>query len=318
MRRCFLVALAMVLASGALADTYPSKPIRVIIPAGAGSAVDVVPRIVFDELSIRLGQPIIVENRAGAGTVIGTAAVAKADADGYTLLANSTAQAVTPAMYQNLTYDVNTDFAAVGTIGSLPNVLIIAPSKGLTTLPDFVKAAKAKPGAFNFVSLGVGSAVHMSAERFRIAAGYEAQQIPFKGGAEALTEVITGRVDYYFCPIATAVPHIKEGKLLPLAVSTPKRSTLLPDVPTTLELGFADSDFTFWLGVFAPAKTPKDIVEKLHREIAAAVASPAVKARFATLGVEAMVMTPAEFQTYVKGEVARYDAFVKATGMKPN
>jgi tripartite-type tricarboxylate transporter receptor subunit TctC len=320
MRRNAVLVLAALLATSvaAAADTYPSKPIRVIIPAGAGSAVDVIPRIVFDELSARLGQPIIVENRAGAGTVIGTAAVAKAEPDGYTLLANSTAQAVTPAMYSNLTYDVNDDFAAVGPIGTLPNVLIIAPSKSLKTLPDFVAAAKAKPGSFNFVSLGAGSAVHMSAERFRIAAGYEAQQIPFKGGAEALTEVITGRVDYYFCPIATALPHIREGKLLGLAVSTPKRASLLPDVPTTLELGFADSDFTFWLGVFAPARTPKEIVEKLHREMAAAVASPSVKARLATLGVEAMAMTPAEFQTYVKGEVARYDAFVKATGMKPN
>jgi tripartite-type tricarboxylate transporter receptor subunit TctC len=319
MTRTFAVAVAALLAATvARADTYPSKPIRAIIPFGAGSAADVVPRIVFDELSNRLGQPIIVENRGGAGGVIGTTAVAKADPDGYTLLANSTAHAVTPAMYSNLTYDAVTDFAPVATIGSLPNVLIIAPSKGVKTVKDFVATAKAKSGTFNFASLGVGSAVHMSAERFRIAANYDAVHIPFKGGAEALTEVIAGRVEYYFCPIATALPHIKEGKLLGLAVSSPVRSSLLPDVPTTLEAGFADSDFTFWIGVFAPAKTPKEIVDKLNREIAAAVASPAVKEKLGKLGVEAMTMPASEFDAYVRKEVERYGAFVKATGMKAN
>jgi tripartite-type tricarboxylate transporter receptor subunit TctC len=318
MRRCLVLAVAMVLASGALADTYPAKPIRAIIPFGAGSAADVIPRIVFDELSARLGQPIVVENRGGAGGIIGTTAAAKAEADGYTILANSTAHAITPAMYPNAGYDALADFVAVGAIGSVPNVLIIAPSKGVKTLPEFVTAAKAKPGSFNFASLGVGSAVHLSAERFRVAAGYEAVHIPFKGGAEALTEVIAGRVEYYFCPIATALPHIKEGRLLGLAVSSPKRSSLLPEAPTTLEAGFADSDFTFWVGIFAPAKTPKEIVEKLNREMAAAVASPVVKEKLAALGVETMTMTPTEFDAYVKGDVARYGAFVKAAGLKGN
>ena len=320
MQRKFIVALVALVWScaGVLADTYPSRPVRVIIPAGAGSAVDVIPRIVFDELSARLGQPVIVENRAGGGTIIGTGAVAKADPDGYTILANSTAHAVTPAMYSNLTFDTVADFVAIGALGSLPNVLVIAPSKGINTLAEFVAAAKAKPGSFNFVSLGVGSAVHMSAERFRTAAGYEAQQIPFKGGSEALTEVMTGRVDYYFCPIATALPHIQAGKLRALAVSSPTRSSLLPDVPTTLESGYPDSDFTFWLGAFVPAKTPKEIVDKLNREITAAVASPAVKEKFAAMGVEPMAMTPAAFEAYVKDEIARYAAFAKATGLKGN
>jgi tripartite-type tricarboxylate transporter receptor subunit TctC len=200
----------------------------------------------------------------------------------------------------------------------VPNVLIIAPAKGIRTLKEFVDTAKAKPGTFNFASVGVGSAVHLSAERFRIAAGYEAVHIPFKGGAEALTEVIAGRVEYYFCPIATALPHIRDGRLLGLAVSSPKRASALPDVPTTLESGFADSDYTFWIGAFAPARTPKEIVEKLNREMAAAVASPAVREKLATLGVEAMPMSPAEFDAYVKGELARYATFAKAAGLKPN
>jgi tripartite-type tricarboxylate transporter receptor subunit TctC len=320
MRRSFVIALAFffVASAGASAESYPSKPIRAIIPFGAGSAADVIPRIVFDELAARLGQAIIVENRGGAGGIIGTAAVAKAEPDGYTILANSTAQAITPAMYSNLSYDAAADFTAVGAIGSVPNVLIIAPQKGIRTLRDFVATAKAKPGSFNFASLGVGSAVHMSAERFRIAAGYEAVHIPFKGGAEALTEVMTGRVDYYFCPIATALPFIRDGKLLGLAVSSPTRSSLLPDLPTTLESSFPDSDFTFWLGVFVPARTPKEIVDKLNRELAAAVASRSVTEKLAAIGVETMSMTPSAFDTYVKGEIARYATFAKAAGLKPN
>ncbi len=319
MRRSLILGVALLAGSvAAQADTYPSRPIRAIIPFGAGSATDVIPRIVFDELSARLGQPIIVENRGGAGGTIGAAAVAKADPDGYTLLVNSSAHTITPAIYPNLSYDAAADFAAVGAIGSVPNVLIIAPAKGLRTLKAFVDSAKAKPGTFNFASVGVGSAVHLSAERFRIAAGYEAVHIPFKGGAEALTEVIAGRVEYYFCPIATALPHIRDGRLLGLAVSSPKRASALPDVPTTLESGYADSDYTFWIGAFAPAKTPKEIVEKLNRELAAAVGSPAVREKLATLGVEAMPMSPAEFDAYVKGELSRYATFAKAAGLKPN
>ena len=307
MRRSLIIGVAAIVATAscALGDTYPSKSIRAIIPFGAGSATDIIPRIVFDQLASQLGQAIIVENRGGAGGTIGAAAVAKADPDGYTLLVNSSAHTITPAIYPNLTYDVARDFAAVGAIGSVPNVLIVSPDKGLKTLPEFVAAAKAKPGAFNFASVGVGSAVHLSAERFRISAGYEAQHIPFKGGAEALTEVIAGRVEYYFCPIATALPHIRDGKLLGLAVSSPKRASALPDVPTTLEAGYADSDYTFWIGVFAPAKTPQDIVDRLNREMAAAVAAPAVREKLGVLGVELMPMTPSEFDAHVKGEIVR-------------
>lgn len=320
MRRGLIFGLTFVLAAcgSAFAQSYPTKPIRVIIPFGAGSATDIIPRIVFDQLSSQLGQPIIVENRAGAGGTIGSVAVAKADPDGYTLLVNSSAHTITPAIYPNLAYDVARDFVAVGAIGSVPNVLIISPAKGLKTIQEFVAAAKAKPGTFNFASVGVGSAVHLSAERFRIAAGYEAQHIPFKGVAEAITEVLSGRVEYYFCPIATALPHIREGKLLGLAVSSPKRASALPDVPTTLEAGYVDSDYTFWIGAFAPAKTPKEIVDKLNREMAAAVASPTVREKLATLGVELMPMTPSQFDTHVKDEITRYAVFAKAAGLKPN
>ena len=207
---------------------------------------------------------------------------------------------------------------AIGAIGSVPNVLVMPPARGIKTIQEFVAAAKANPGSFTFATLGVGSAVFMSAERFRVSAGYEAVHVPFKGGPEALSEVIAGRVDYYFCPVATALPFIRDGKLVALAVSSPTRTAALPDIPTTLEAGYPDSDYTFWIGMFAPAKTPKDIVEKLGREMAAAVQETAVREKLSALGVQTMPMTPAEFDAYVKAELGRYASFAKAAGLKPN
>lgn len=300
------------------ADNWPTKPIRVIIPFGAGSATDVIPRIVLDKLSAQLGQPIVVENRGGAGGTLGAAMVAKADADGYTLLTTSSAHTIGPALYPNLSYDVGRDFTAVGVMGSVPNVLIVAPSMGVKTVQDFVATAKKKPGSVSFASLGVGSAVHMSAERFRLSAGYEAVHVPFKGGADALTEVMAGRVDYYFCPIATALPFIQDGKLLALAVSSPTRAAALPDVPTTLEAGFPNSDYTFWIGMFAPAKTPKDIVAKLNAEIAKVVATPEVKDKLTALGVVTEIKSPSAFDAQVKAELGTYATFAKTAGMKVN
>ena len=271
MKPTSLVALLVLLSASpnAWADVWPDRPIRTVIPFGAGSATDVIPRIVFERMSSQLGQPMVVENRAGAGGSIGTAMVAKAKPDGYTLLAHSSAHTIAPSIYGNLGFHPANDFAAIGSMGSVPNVLIISPSKGIKTLREFVAKAKAKPGSFNFASVGVGSAVHLSAERFRVSAGYEAVHIPFKGGPEALTEVIAGRVDYYFCPIATALPHIKDGRLLALAVSSPTRAASLPDVPTTLEAGYPDSDYTLWVGLFAPAGTAPTIVQRLHSEMQA-------------------------------------------------
>ena len=320
MRLRFIVGLALVWAAcgSASAQTFPTHSIRAIIPFGAGSASDIIPRIVLDQLSSRLGEPVIVENRAGAGGTIGAAAVVKSEPDGYTLLVNSSAHTIAPALYPNLSYDVRRDFVAIGAIGSVPNVLVMSPARGIKTIQDFVAAAKAKPGSFTFATLGVGSAVFMSAERFRVAAGYEAVHVPFKGGPEALSEVIAGRVDYYFCPVATALPFIRDGRLVALAVSSPTRTAALPDVPTTLEAGYRDSDYTFWMGMFAPAKTPKDIVEKLSRELAAAVQAPAAREKLGALGVEPMPMTPAEFDAYVTAELGRYASFAKTAGLKPN
>ena len=320
MGRCWL-AICLLLSgfcSGAAAESWPAKPIRAIIPFGAGTATDIIPRVVFEQLSAQIGQSIIVENRGGAGGTIGTAMVAKAEPDGYTILVHSSAHTITPSLYPNLSYDTAKDFVAVGVLGSVPNVLIVAPSKGFKTVQDFVAAARAKPGSFNFASVGIGSAVHLSAERFRMSAKYEAVHIPFKGGAEALTEVIAGRVDYYFCPIATALPHIREGRLLGLAVSSPQRASALPDVPTTLESGYPDSDYMFWIGVFMPAKTPPDIVAKLNSELATVLKSSALKEKLAVLGVEPMPMTAAQFGDQVQREIVTYASFARAAGLKPN
>ena len=302
--------------AGLAADPWPTKPIRAVIPFGAGSATDVVPRVIFEQLSAQLGQPIIVENRAGAGGTIGTASVAKAEPDGNTLLATSSSHTVAPSLYPNLPYDAARDFVGVGMLGNAPNVLIISPARGIKTVAELVAAAKAKPGSFSFATLGVGSGVHMSAERFRLAAGYEAVHVPFRGGAEALTEVIAGRVDYYFCPIATALPLIQEGRLVPLVVSSPDRASALPDVPTTLEAGFPDSDYTLWIGLFAPAKTPPEIVARLHGELQKAMDTSAVKDRLAKIGVDPLPRTPAELDAQVKREVAATAAFVRKAGMR--
>ena len=318
MKPASLVALLVLLSASpnAWADVWPERPIRTVIPFGAGSATDVIPRIVFERMSSQLGQPIVVENRGGAGGSIGTAIVAKAKPDGYTLLAHSSAHTIAPSIYGNLGFHPANDFAAIGSMGSVPNVLIISPSKGIKTLGEFVAKAKAKPGSFNFASVGVGSAVHLSAERFRMSAGYEAVHIPFKGGPEALTEVIAGRVDYYFCPVATALPHIRDGRLLALAVSSPTRAAALPDVPTTLEAGYPDSDYTLWIGLFAPAGTAPTIVQRLHSDLQAAIKAPTVAEKLGGLGVQAMPLTSAEFGA--AREVKTYDAFARRAGMKVN
>jgi tripartite-type tricarboxylate transporter receptor subunit TctC len=302
----------------ATAQTWPSKPIRAVIPFAAGSLTDVLPRVVFDHVGKQLGQTIVVENRTGAGGTIGVSAVVKADPDGHTILANSSAHTIAPAIYPNLPYDTARDLTAVVSLGQSPLVMIMSPAKGHKTVQDFVKFAKGKPDSINFTSAGIGTATHLAAERFIHAAGIKAVHIPHRGGAEAMTDVIAGRVDFYFCPIGTAVPQISAGRVLALAVSSPTRAAALPAVPSTLEAGYADSDYTFWVGVFVPAKTPNTIVERLHRETQKAMQVAAVKARLAELGADPMDLSPTQFDTLVKKEIVTSAALAKAAGLKPN
>lgn len=318
---CLLLLPALGLAFATMqaeAETWPTKPLRAIVPVGAGSTTDIVPRVVFEQLSQQLGQSIVVENRIGAAGTIGANFVAKADPDGYTLLAHGSAHTIAPSLYPNLSYHPARDFAAVVPLGITPSVLVVSPAKGFKTVGEFVAAAKAKPGTFNFSSVGIGSATHLSAERFRFSAGVQAVHVPFKGGAEAMTEVMAGRIDFFFGPVGLVLPLVREGKLTALVVNGAKRSAALPDVPTTLEAGFADAEYPIWFGLFLPAKTPRDIVDKLHRETLKALQAPKLREKLATLGLEPMVMTPKEFDAYVQKEIAINAALVKAAGIKPN
>jgi tripartite-type tricarboxylate transporter receptor subunit TctC len=297
------------------AEEWPAHPIRVIVPLSAGSAVDIIPRIVFEELTTRLGQPIYVENRTGASGTIGTRSVANAPADGYTLLAHSSAFAISPTTVANAGYDAVTDFVAVAPLGNLPNVLVISPAKQIRTANEFVAFAKKSP--ITFGSVGTGSPIHLATERFRLAAGFEAQAIPFRGAPEALTEVMADRVDVYDAPLTSALPFIRAGKLVPLAVSSSHRASTLPDVPTTIEAGYPNSDYNFWIAVFAPAGTPQAIVDTLNREINAVVASPAVHEKLAKLGVDPMPMTTAQFDQFLRQEVAANAGLAKTLGLIP-
>jgi tripartite-type tricarboxylate transporter receptor subunit TctC len=315
---CSVAALAATgLPRLAWAQSWPTKqPIRAMIPFSAGSTLDIVGRIVLEPLSSQLGQTIVIENRGGAGGTIGTAAVAKAEPDGYTLLINASAHSAAPAAYPNAPYDAARDFSAVIPFGTVPNVTVIAPAKGIKTLQELVAAAKG--GAMTYASAGVGSATHWAAERLRASAGFTAIHVPFRGGPEALTEVMTGRVDFTCMGMSSALGFIRDGKLIPLAVSTPKRSRALPDVPTTIEAGLADSDYNYWMGMFVPAKTPRDIIDRLHEETKKVLRLPAVLEKFAPQGIEPMELTPAEFDTLIRKEIASNIALVKAAGLKFN
>lgn len=305
-------------ATHADAQPWPTKPLRAIVPVSAGSSTDIIPRIVFEQLSQQLGQPIVVENRAGAGGTIGAAFVAKSDPDGYILLAGGSAHTIAPSLYPKLSYDPGRDFAAVIPLGVSPNVLVVAPAKGFKTAADLVAAGKARPGSLTFSSVGVGTATHLSAERFRISAGLDALHVPFKGGAEAMSEVIAGRVDFFFGPPALVAPHVRDGKLVALVVNGTRRSAVLPDVPTTREAGFTDAEYPIWYGLFVPSKTPRDIVDRLYRETAQALQTPKVRERMTALGVDSMALTPSEFDAYVQSEIALNAGLIQKAGIKPD
>jgi tripartite-type tricarboxylate transporter receptor subunit TctC len=299
----------------AWAQAWPAKPIRAVVPFTAGSATDIIARTVFELLPERLGQAIIVENRTGAGGTIGATIVAKADPDGYTILVNSSSHTVTPSLYPNTPYDTVRDFSGVIPLGSLSNVLVVSPSKRYENLHELVAVARAKPGAITYASAGVGSATHFSAERLRLSADFEGVHVPFRGATEAQTEVMTGRIDFYCAALTSALPLIRDGKLLPLAVSTPQRAAALPNVPTTLEAGFANSDYTFWVAVFVPAKTPGAIVETLRRQTSKILQLANVREKLATLGVDPMPMNPAEFDMRLNAEIAANAAVIKAANI---
>jgi tripartite-type tricarboxylate transporter receptor subunit TctC len=306
-----IVALTALFASSACAEEWPAHLIKATIPFGAGSAADVVPRLVFDRLAAELGQPIIIENRAGAGGMLGTLQVTKAEPDGYTVLANSSALTIAPAIFSSMAFDTR-DLASVLMIGSSANVMIVPNSRPWKRLQDFIADAKARPGTISFGSVGIGSAVHISSEKFRLAAGIEASHVPYRGGAEVITDILGGRIDFYFCPVATALPLIKEGKVRALVVSTAARVADLPDVPTLAEAGVKNAESEIWFGVFMPAKTPGAIIEKFHAAGQRVLSDPAMQASLKKLGIESRPMKPAEIDDLVKHETASNLEIIKA------
>ena len=313
---CSLILTAILAVGTASAQTWPSRTITAIIPFAPGNANDITARVVLDQISKQLGQTIVIENRGGAGGTIGVGQAARAAPDGYTILFHSASFAAAYVTHKALPYDTLNDFTAVSAVGISPSVLVAAPSKGYKTAGELVAAAKAKPGALNFASAGIGAASHLAAEKFRVSAGIQAQHIPFKGPVEALTEVMAGRIDYYFLPLAPALANIRSGKVTALAVSSEKRAPTLPDVPAVGEIGLPGAVYLFWNGVFVPAKTPKPIVDRLYAETQKAIADAGVKERLAKLGIDPLVMSQPEFEKYFKADVLETEKLAKAAGIQ--
>ncbi len=313
-----VVGIALAAGSaGALAQDWPSRTITTISPFTAGNANDVVARVVLDEMAKTLGQSIVIENKPGGGGSIGAALVAKAAPDGYTVLLHSSSLSSQVVLHKSLPFDPLKDFAPAVLFGVQPSVLVTAPSKGYKSIADLVTAAKAKPGQLNFASAGIGAASHMAAERFNQATGIKAQHIPFRGPVEAFTELMAGRIDYYFLPISPALPVIENGKLVALAVSTPMRAPSLPNIPTVAEAGYPKAEYLFWGGLSVPAKTPRAIIERLHDDGVKALKLKSVQERLQKLGVQQMPMSVDEFGRFFREDVASTVQLAKDVGIVP-
>jgi len=317
--RLLAAGCAAFLAAGAAfaQSAYPTKPVRLIIAFTPGSSTDIVGRAVAAKLQEFWGQPVIAENRVGAGGSIGSAVVVKSAPDGYTLLANSSAHVANPGIYASLPYDTLKDFTNLAPLAGGPNVLITAPESGWKTFGDFVAAAKAKPGQLNFSSAGIGSGTHFNLEKLKLMAGITVTHVPYKGTPEAIADTIAGRVCCYFAPINAAVPHIKGGRAVALAVSSAKRSSLLPNVPTIAESGVPKFDYTLWIGLWGPPGMPADVVDKINKDVNRALASSDLNDRLVSLGTLPMSMSSAEFTQFVRAEVEDTARVLRAAGIKP-
>ena len=311
-----LAAIFALAPLAAVAQTFPAKPIRIIVPFTPGSATDTIARPIAEKLSAALGQPVLVENRPGAGGTIGIGVLAKSPPDGYTLGVVSTGHVVNPVLYSSLPYDTLKDFSGVAPLAGQPSVLVVSPALGVKNVGDLVAMAKAKPGALNYATAGVGSAAHISAEKFRMAAGIDAVHVPFKGSPESITETIGGRTQYTWTPLSTAVGQIRGGQLLALAVSTAHRSQTLPEVPTIAEAGFPRGEFNFWVGMLAPANTPHEVLARLNAEVQRALQAADMKERLAKLGSEPMAMSPEQFDAFIRDEFTVLGDVMRASGVK--
>jgi tripartite-type tricarboxylate transporter receptor subunit TctC len=312
-----LVALLWAFAGAAWAQAYPSKPIRIIVPFTPGSATDIMARIVGERLNSAWGQPVVVENKPGAGGTIGIRETARAEADGYTLAVVSSGHAVNHVLYKDLGYDTLKDLSTVAMLGSLPSVLIVPPSLGIGSVKELVAMLKAKPGQYNYATAGVGSGAHVGIEKFNNATGVKAVHVPLKGTPPILAETMAGRVEYAMVPAVSGMGPVRDGKVKPLAVTTSKRVAALPEVPTLGEAGFPEGESTFWLALLAPAKTPREVVNKVNAEVGRALKSQDVVARLDKLGTEPMLMSPAEADAFIRSEYEVLGKVMRDAGLKP-
>jgi len=310
-------ALVLALPGAVWAQAYPARPVHVIISFPPGSSTDIVGRVVAQKLSEYWGQPVLAENRGGAGGTIGAGIVAKSAPDGYTLLIDSSAHSVSPAIYAKLPFDTIKDFVDIAPLAGQPNVLVVLPASPTKSVADLVAEAKAKPGKINFASAGIGSGTHLNLEKFKLVTGVDVTHIPYKGTQEVITDLLGGRVDYYFAPISAALSNIRDGKLRAIAVSGARRSSLLPEVPTVAESGVPGFEFTLWFGLWGPAGVPANVVDKISKDVNRALADPGVRERLAKLGNDTMSMTPSEFSQFVRREIEDYARVIKAAGIKP-
>src|SRR5690348_4294377 len=315
--KTLLGATLSALALSAAAQNYPTKPVQVVLAFTPGSAVDIVGRIVAAKLSEIWGQPVINDNKAGAGGSIGSAAVARAAPDGYTLLVTSNAHTVNPAIYAHLPYDTMKDFTDIVPFAEQPNVMVVDAGSPYHTLKDFIAAAKAKPGALNLGLAGIGSGTHLSTEKFIAAAGIKVVEVPFKGTPEVIAAILSHNVDGYWAPISAGLSNIKSGKLHPLAVTTAKRSPILPDVPTIAEAGVKNAESALWVAMWGPAGMNPELVNKINSDTRKALADPGVKSRLQSLGNDTMDMSPQEFAKLVRTEMDTNRRLLAAAGVKP-
>lgn len=313
-----LFALALLAPLGAAAQGYPAKPIRLMVPFPPGGSTDIVARIVAQKLGERLGQPVTIENRGGAGGTIGTALIARAPADGYNLVvATTSTHVVAPAVYPKLDYDPVKDFAGVSMIAITPYLLVVNPSVKAANVKEFIAVAKERPGKLNYASAGVGSTTHLAMEMLKSVGSFYALHIPYNGNGPAGTAVISGQVEALFGSMPALLPHARSGKVRALAVGTPKRSPALPDVPTVSEQGFTGFDASLWLAIMAPAGTPAPVVERLNREIAAVIGQAEVADALSKAGAEPLTSSPAELEANIRSSLPKYASVVKAAGVKP-
>ena len=315
--KAFLIVLMWVWSSAVWAQSYPSKSIRIIVPFTPGSATDIMARIVGERLNAAWGQPVVVENKPGAGGTIGIRDTTRADPDGYTLVLVSSGHAVNHVLYKDLGYDTLKDLASVAMLGSLPSVLIVPPTSPVNSVKELVAMLKAKPGQYHYATAGVGSGAHVSTEKFNVAAGVKAVHVPLKGTPPILTETMGGRVEYAMVPAVSGMGPVRDGKVKPLAVTTSKRVAALPNVPTLGEAGFPDGASTFWLALLAPAKTPPEILAKVNAEVNRALSTPEVIERLAKLGTEPMSMSPAQADAFIRREYNELGAVMRAAGLTP-